>query len=146
MACMTNPLRADRREKGNCSRAPRSDARGPFSRREKEQNREAETATHRPFLASRVGGRNPRRKRKSRDASVSAIPKTRLLMRGLGAPGPCLRDSLWATIRRTWSSRASREQMIMEHGSLPTVRETPLHRHAVDQSQGVAVTKRRVPS
>jgi hypothetical protein len=55
---MTNPLRADRREKGNCFRAPRSDARGPFSRREKEKNREEETTAHRPFLASRVGGRN----------------------------------------------------------------------------------------
>jgi hypothetical protein len=58
LACTTNPLRADRREKGNCFRAPRSDARGPFSRREKEKNREEETATHRRFLAPRVGGRN----------------------------------------------------------------------------------------
>jgi hypothetical protein len=59
LVCMTNPLRADRREKGNCFRAPRSDARGPFSRREKEKNREEETATHGPFVSSRVAGRNP---------------------------------------------------------------------------------------
>lgn len=43
MACMTNPLRTDRREKGSCSFVRLAQTLAtPLSRREKEKNREAQ--------------------------------------------------------------------------------------------------------
>jgi hypothetical protein len=43
VACMTNPLRTDRREKGSCSFVRLAQTLAtPLSRREKEKNREAQ--------------------------------------------------------------------------------------------------------